>query len=193
MTDATGPTATDPAPASFASADALGSEHRQRRAAIENDPSLTPIGRGQRLGALDVEHAQRLEAVKVADRQALAEANAARWVAAFGTIDQDHAQRATADARAMQLASPEEAGAALDRAQLLGDETLARAIGEHAYNAVRSSPLAAIRPCPWGRVLDAYRSTRPAADAALAEMLPTANPRRSALNRRLNLEMRATG
>jgi hypothetical protein len=192
MTDATGPTGTDPA--SFASADALGTEHRHRRAAIEANPHLTAIERGQRLGALDVEHGTRLEAIKVADRTALAEANAARWISAFGSPANQLDSRHTADDFAMQLDSPDAAADALERAEMLGDEVRCRAIAEQAYAQVRANPLAAIRPGPWGRVLDAYRSTRPEADAALAEMLPTdTNPRRSAMARRMGIEMRATG
>jgi hypothetical protein len=192
MTDATDPTGTAE-PASFDAATELGNDLRRRTAAVRGNPHLSAVERGQALADLATEHERRLEQVKVADRIEQATTAAARWVAAFGTLDQDHAQRANADARAMQLGSPDEALAALDRAQLLGDETMARAVAEHAFNAVRSSPLAAIRLGPWGAVLDRFRSTRPEADAALAQLLPTGtNPRHDAMARRMGIELRAT-
>lgn len=193
MTDTTDATATTAEPAAFATAADLGTELRQRAEAIRANPHLGAVERGQALAELDVEHGRRLEAIKVADRTALAEANAARWIAAFGSPPDQLDRRHAADDFAMQLDSPDAALAALDRADLMGDEVRARAIAEVAFGQVRANPLAAIGNAgPWGPVLAAYRSTRPEADAALAELLPTdANPRRSAIARRMGIELRA--
>lgn len=169
-----------------------GADFRQREAAVRADPALTAEARGRELATIEMDRARALLEHKQADRTQLADAHATAWRSIFGPAT-DLAARATADRRAAELTTPNEALAALDRAELIGDEELARAIASAAYDRVRANPLAgAGNPGPWGSlVLARFVQSRPDAADALAELLPGPKPRTARLGRRIGLEARA--
>ena len=95
--------------------------------------------------------------------------------AAQAIHDRNRAQEdriSTRDAadRAERLATPDEAAALLTRAELSGDEPLARAVAAHAFTQYTSGSSLGAQQAEWAGVVNAYSARRPGESEAVSEL-----------------------
>jgi hypothetical protein len=147
-----------------------------------NDQTLSPVGRTQRIAAAWQQASTAMGGVRInfEGGSALNAQDIQRQV--FGADSVSGADAiSTRDAadRAAQLPNADEALSLLDRAELTGDDHLARAVAAHAYQASQDW----LGGQDWSRVVDAYIQTRPDVAEKLQQLSDLrSNTTRDAIN-----------
>lgn len=138
--------------------------------AARGDVRLSPLGRQQRVAAAYSDAARQMGAISDAFNSGVVQTSSNLQRQLFGSngpvSGSDAISIRDAQDRAAQLQSGDEALALLARAERSGDDHLARAVAARAFEGATSS----IGGADWGRVVDAYTTSRPEVGNKMQEL-----------------------
>ena len=162
----------------LAQADAIREAAATRVQRIRDRKELSAEAKRSAIAKIHLGQKTQLAALQDKANQDIAAGRRAAMTTAFGIDDiaGDATSRLTAavsyrDAqdRVANLQSPTEALQVLNRAEGSGDELLARAVAQRAYEQRRTDP-------SWQQALDEYLAPRPKAQQAVADLLAADRP-----------------
>ena len=157
----------------LAQADAIREAAAAQVERLRSRKELSPEAKRSAIAKIHLGQKTQLAALQDKANQDIAAGRRAAMTTAFGIddISGDATSRIAAavsyrDAqdRVANLKTPSEALQLLQRAEGTGDELLARAVAQRAYDQRLSDP-------SWGEALDQYLSTRPTAAQAVSDLL----------------------
>ena len=152
----------------------LQQRHAQAVDRIRSREDLTPAAKLDRLRAVQDEHASAMAQLQQSANTETAVQRGRLYQQAFSSQnlpgDPSTLVVSVRDAqdRASRITDPKDAVALLQRAELSGDEALARAVAEHAFTQTKN--LNGLGSEPWGEVVETYAARREPQAQALSEL-----------------------